>query len=142
MSVLIDTSVWSLALRRRSGPLSASERRVVEEWAALVREGRVALIGPIRQEVLSGIREEVPFESLRKRLAEFGDIPLDRHDFEAAANAFNRCRRVGVTGSAIDLLICAAAIRRDIPIFTEDADFHRYAKHLPIRLHRPRRVGE
>lgn len=52
--VLADTSIWSLALRRRSEDLNRAERRLLSEWFELVRDGRVRLMGPIRQEILSG----------------------------------------------------------------------------------------
>ncbi|MGZ5433177.1 MAG: hypothetical protein ACXWH7_09630, partial [Thermoanaerobaculia bacterium] len=63
MKVLVDTSIWSLSLRRRStsGTVSAS----TAELAALVQDGRVAMIGAIRQELLSGIKERAQFDRLR-----------------------------------------------------------------------------
>lgn len=64
MKSLVDTAVWSLALRRRTGDLSPGERRIVFEWRELVKKGRAALIGSIRQEVLSGIRRESDFGRL------------------------------------------------------------------------------
>jgi len=65
--VLIDTSVWSLALRRSSLDLNNKQRRLVDRWTELVREGQAALIGPIRQEILSGVRHQESFETLRNR---------------------------------------------------------------------------
>ena len=62
MSVLIDTPIWSLSLRRKATKLGPSERAMVEEWKDLVREGRAHLSGAIRQEVLSGIRDARTFE--------------------------------------------------------------------------------
>ena len=68
MIVLVDTTIWSLALRRRRGILSERERRLVEEWARLVRSGEAVLIGPIRQEILSGIRTEKSFAAIQESL--------------------------------------------------------------------------
>jgi predicted nucleic acid-binding protein len=65
----------------------------------------------------------------------FSDEQLTREDFEEPAEAGNTCRNAGVAGSAVDLLICAAAPRLGCEIFTTDEDFRRYASHLPIRLH-------
>ena len=132
MSVLIDTPVWSLALRRRRVHLSREERRRVEEWKSLVADGRAKLAGVIRQEVLSGIRDARNFQRLRERLAAFDDVPTDH---ELAANYFNACRTKGVTPTAFDVLICALAARHGLAIFTTDTDFSRYAKILSIRLH-------
>lgn len=135
--ILVDTSVWSLALRRRNSDLNAAERRHVREWERLVREGTAALIGPIRQELLSGVRDERMWERLRAALRPFPDLPLATADYERAAQFFNRCRARGVAGSAIDLLICSASARYRAPIYTTDADFGRYATVLELERHVP-----
>ncbi len=131
MKVLVDTSVWSLALRRRGRPNDPA----VGELRSLIDEGRVALIGPIRQELLSGIRTSEAFERLRDHLQPFSDEQLETADFERAAAHSNTCRGQGIQGSNTDFLICAAAERRNLPILTTDADFSRFADILPIRVH-------
>ncbi|HYT67315.1 MAG TPA: PIN domain-containing protein [Vicinamibacterales bacterium] len=131
MRVLVDTSVWTLALRRGARPHDPA----VAELRSLIDEGRVALIGPIRQELLSGIRTPDAFERLRDHLRPFADEHLDSIDFERAAEHFNTCRAKGIQGSNTDFLICAAAERRRLPILTTDADFGRFADVLPITLH-------
>ena len=55
MNILVDTSVWSLALRRKTESLNATERFLVAELSELIREGRARLVGLVRQELLSGI---------------------------------------------------------------------------------------
>jgi len=132
MKVLIDTSVWSLALRRRP---RVENEEVVRELAALVDDGRVVMIGPVRQELLSGLRERAQFERLREHLRAFRDLELTSDDYEEAALAYNRCRSNGIQGSNTDFLICAVAIRRELSIFTTDEDFGAYSKLLPIALH-------
>ena len=139
MTVLVDTSIWSLAIRRRRGDLNAREKSFVREWIRLVESGQAALIGPIRQEILSGIRHESDFAVVRHRLSAFAYLPVLPQDYDQAAAFFNACRAKGVTGTPIDLLICAVADRRKVAIFTADTDFELYAKHLPIRLHKPRK---
>jgi predicted nucleic acid-binding protein len=131
MKVLVDTSVWSLALRRRRG----SEDPHVVEFRSLISEGRVAIIGPIRQELLSGIRTSDAFSTLRDHLAAFPDEPLDRADFERAAEFYNTCRAKGIQGSNTDFLICACAERRQLPILTTDTDFTTFKRVLPVVLH-------
>lgn len=131
MRVLVDTSVWSLALRRRA----RLDEPVVEELRSLIDQGRVAMIGPIRQELLSGIRALESFERLRDHLRPFVDEQLETADFERAAEHFNTCRARGVQGSNTDFLICAVAERRKLPILTTDTDFLRFATILPIALH-------
>ncbi len=134
MNVLVDTSVWSLALRR----VSQSGHPYAEELAELIREGRVVIVGPMRQELLSGVREAKQFATLREHLRAFPDLALETEDFEQAAEFYNKCRTKGIQGSTIDFLICAVAVRRELSIFTTDADFPRYARVLALQLHGPR----
>lgn len=135
MRVLVDTSVWSEALRRAK----TVESDVVREFRSLILEHRVDIIGPIRQEVLSGIREDAQFEKLKKHLAAFPDRNLTTDDYVIAAKFYNKCRMKGVQGSNTDFLICAVAIRMQLAIFTTDRDFTRLAKHLPLVLHETRK---
>jgi predicted nucleic acid-binding protein len=137
--ILIDTPIWSLALRRRQRDLSPDQERDVAEWTRLVRADKAVLIGPIRQEVLSGVREEGAWERLRVALRPFPDLPIDTQDHERAAHFFNRCRARGISGSAIDLLICAVSFRFAAPVYTTDSDFVRYARVLDIELHSVRK---
>ena len=135
MSVLVDTPIWSLALRRKRRHLSQPDQKLVEEWAELVRAGQAQIIGPIRQEILSGIRRTADLNELREVLSSFEDIPLSTGDYEQAAIFFNQCRAKGITGTPIDLQICAIAHRLGFKIFTTDADFVRYARHIPIQIY-------
>lgn len=130
MKVIVDTSVWSLALRKRT-PAHAT----AGELRRLVTQGRVAMLGPVRQELLSGLRDTSVFRCLRDHLRAFPDEPLDREDYERAAEHFNTCRAAGVQGSNTDFLLCAVAERRAFRVLTTDADFKRYAALLPVRLH-------
>ena len=134
MNVLVDTSVWSLALRRAKRVDDEAPR----ELAELISEGRVVLLGPVRQELLSGMKAKVQFELLRNHLRAFPDLELESADYEEAAAAFNRCRERGIQGSNTDFLICATAMRRKLAIYTTDRDFRQYAKVLKLELHEPR----
>ena len=138
MNVLIDTSVFSLALRRKNESLSTNERLLVAELSELIREGRVRMIGLIRQELLSGIKATEQYEKLRVHLRSFPDEVINTSDYEEAAKAGNRCRAKGVAVSIVDLLLCAVAIKRQWSVFTTDPDFSSYAKALPLRIHTPR----
>lgn len=135
MSVLVDTSVWSEALRRRK----TAESDVVRELRSLILEHRVVIMGPIRQELLSGLREEDQFNKLEKHLEAFPDIALETADYVMAAKFLNTCRAKEVQGSNTDFLICSVAVRRQLAIYTTDKDFSLLAKHLPIVLHEARR---
>lgn len=135
MNVLVDTSVWSLALRRRAQDLNARELLLVRELTELVGDGRATMIGLIRQELLSGIKTPAQFEKLRNSLAAFPDEPVDTMDYEAAAKAGNDCRAKGIAVSVVDMLICAVAHSRRMSIFTTDPDFEKYARILALKLH-------
>ena len=115
--------------------LSAADLALVEAWTDLVRQGRVAVVGPVRQEVLSGISSDRAYHNLRDHLRAFDDSPLATDDYEQAARFASRCRSRGIAGTPVDYLICAAAVRRDWSIFTTDDDFGRYAKYLPVQLY-------
>ncbi|KZL48543.1 type II toxin-antitoxin system VapC family toxin [Nodularia spumigena] len=131
MSVIVDTSVWSLALRRRTPPDSSP---VVTRLRDLITNDQVALLGAIRQEILSGIRSSEQFTDLRDYLRAFPDVELIPEDYEIAAEFFNTCRSQGIQGSNTDFLICAVAYRRSYSILTTDNDFHSFRMHIPIIL--------
>lgn len=139
MQVLVDTSVWSLALRRApstaiSAQADSTAARAVAMLQDLVTDSRAAMIGAIRQELLSGIKSTNQFQTLSEALSGFEDIPLSKLDYELAAQFFNTCRGKGIQGSNTDFLICAVASSRKLPILTTDQDFAMYKLHLPISL--------
>ena len=139
MNILIDTAVWSLALRRKTDSLNAVETSLVAELSELISEGRGRLIGLVRQELLSGIKTTEHFEKLRLHLRSFPDESIDTLDHEEAAKAGNRCRGKGIVVSIVDILLCAVAINREWAIFTTDPDFANYMKVLPVSIHAPRK---
>jgi predicted nucleic acid-binding protein len=122
-----------VALRR--GPTADSQPAL--ELRALIADHRVEIIGPIRQELLSGLREQAQFKRLERYLAAFPDLPITTVDYVTAATFCNTCRANGVQGSNTDFLICAVAARHRMAIFTTDKDFLLFAEHLPITLYEP-----
>jgi len=132
VKVLVDTPIWSLALRRKDRPENAS---IQMELASLIADGRIAMIGAIRQEILSGIKEDAHFQRLRDHLRAFSDIEIRSNDHEEAASFYNLCRAKGIQGSTTDFLICAVATRNEFSIFTTDEDFDHFSKVLPITLY-------
>jgi hypothetical protein len=134
VKILVDTCIWSLALRRSAANLNEAEGRIVELLRELVSEGRAILIGPIRQEILSGVREKRVFERLREHLSAFEEQPIAVEEYEDAARCANRCRAAGIAGGSVDFLICAVALSRKLAILTMDEDFGNFAKVLPITL--------
>ena len=121
MKILADTSVWSLALRRRkTAQLSSTEERLTRLLAEAIGDGRITMIGPIRQELLSGIRERGQFDKLRGALHPFPDEPIATVDYEEAARLYNLCRARGVECGPVDILICAVAMRRAWKVLAND----------------------
>ncbi len=133
MKVLVDTSVWSTAFRRKA--ITVDERAVVITLQELIESLQVAIIGPIRQEILSGITEEKQYNLLKTKLAAFEDLLISTCDHEKAAFFYNICRSNGIQGSHIDFLICAVAANHKMPIFTVDKGFLLYAEYLPIAVY-------
>jgi predicted nucleic acid-binding protein len=132
MNVLIDTPIWSKALRRKK--TKNEDQDIVDGLKYIINEYMDVIIGPIRQELLSGISDERVFNALKEKMKGFTDFPIEPMDYELAAEYSNKCRRNGVQGSNTDFLICAIAVRNNFEIFTQDDDFYEYRKHLPIKI--------
>lgn len=141
MAVLVDTPIWSLAFRRRPADLNAEEAAHRLQLGILIEEGLARMIGPVRQEVLTGIRDPAVFRRIQGSLRSFPDELLSAEDYEEAAIGSNHCIAAGLAGSPVDLLICAVALRRNWEIFTLDRDFERYAKVVKVRLYQPRHAN-
>ncbi len=131
MKVLVDTCIWSRVLRNQNPDPELSEK-----LKDLINDGRVVMIGPIRQELLSGISDPSQFRKLRDRLSSFEDLPLLSDYFVKAAEFSNICRKKGVQGSTTDFLICAVSSILKLQIFTDDKDFASYRKYLPVHLYK------
>jgi predicted nucleic acid-binding protein len=131
MSIIVDTSVWSMALRRNSLNTLSPDVAILRE---LITNDQATLLGAIRQEILSGIRNFEQFARLREYLKAFPDLELVSDDYELAAEFFNTCRSKGIQGSNTDFLICAVAHRLGYSILTNDNDFKNFQEHIPIVL--------
>jgi len=92
------------------------------------------VLGCVRQEILSGVRDSKQFELLKNRLRSFPDLPLFQADYEVAAEFFNLFRSRGVQGSNTDFLICAVASRRNLSIYTANYDFVTFKEHIDIQV--------
>jgi predicted nucleic acid-binding protein len=128
MKVLVDTSVWSLALRHKK------PSEITRKLSELILSSLVVLIGPVRQELLSGISNKDTFTLLKDKLKAFDDFFITTRDYELAAEFFSICRKQGIQGSHTDFLICAIAHTNNLIIYTTDTDFKNFEKHLPIKL--------
>ena len=136
VKVIVDTCAWSQFLRRNRSPIDS----VAQAVTRLVRADAVQLLGPIRQEPLSGAQPSQRFAQLKEYLRFYPNLLLEEEDDEMAASYYNRLRERGLQSNGTDLIICAAAVRRGFKIFTTDTDFAAYAKYIPIKLHRPHGV--
>lgn len=132
MEVLVDTSVWSFALRRVKA--KTIDKIILNQLSDFISDNRVKIIGPIRQELLSGISEEAQYQKLKNHLSFFEDLAIASENYERAAEMSNICRKKGIIGGSVDFLICSIAEYYHLSIFTTDKDFLNYAKYLPIRL--------
>lgn len=131
MKTLVDTCVWSSVLRRDKIANKEIEKKLIE----LILNNDALIIGPIRQEILSGYSDPRKFKKLKDRLDAFPNLEIIDDDYVVAAEYSNECRKKGIQGGHIDFLICAVASRNKIPIFTCDNDFQQYSKIIKIELY-------
>ena len=131
--VVVDTSVFSLFLRR-SQKLDDEHLTLFHD---LFEKDQIVLLGPVYQELLSGIRHEEQFERLADILNGFNIELATVADYQEAARFFNICRGKGIQGLSFDFLICATSSLRNYQILTLDSDFDLYAQFLPINLIEP-----
>ncbi len=132
MKVLVDTSIWSYAFRSHH----EDHQSEINQLISLIKAQRAIIIGPVRQEILSGYSDLQKFSKIREKLSYFENTPITDSDYELAAEFSNKCRKKGIQGSHIDFLICAVANRMDVPIFTNDKDFLSYQKVISIKLYK------
>ena len=131
MRVLVDTSVWSLALRRKDGG-DGKEARVLKK---LIEQGEdIFLIGIVLLEIFQGIKRSDQFQALKKYFEPFPLIELSREDYVRAAALKNDLIKKGIQASTIDALIASTAVARGCVLFTADSDFFHIAKHIRLKL--------
>lgn len=134
MNVLVDTSVWSLALQKNNK--NNEQNNIIDKFKELIKDLKVKIIGPIRQEILSGIKDNDKYEELKEKLSYFPDESLLTEDYEEAAKYFNKCRSNGIQGSHIDYLICSLSVRKKYQIFTLDNDFINISRIINVKLYK------
>ena len=126
MKTIVDTCVWSLALRRRNKTqINPREQQLIFEFREAVQDRRAAIVGPIRQEILSGIRNRAQFAKTEDLLDPFCDEEIVAADYVQAARFFNLCRDHGIECGPVDILLCAVAARKRFTILTSDQGLKR-----------------
>jgi hypothetical protein len=130
VNLVVDTSVWSLVLRRPR--VNESNIHVQAFRAHLESNNRLFLIGNILQELLDGLRSSKQFDRLVHLLEPFPLLDLDRSTYVAAAKLRTACRTKGVLAGPADFLIAAACCQHGYPLLTADQDFMRIAEHCDL----------
>ena len=131
MTLLVDTSVWSLALRR-DAVSAAPQVRALRD--ALEGEEIVVTTGLVLQELLQGFAGPRGRRDIIERFAALPLLGPDRQDHIDAAELRNRCRRAGVQLGTIDALLAQLCIRHDLSLLTTDNDFVHAAAHCPLKV--------
>lgn len=129
--LLIDTSVWSEALRRKEKSLNSSEtlvRRIIEN------NDEIVIIGIILQEILSGITNEKLFSEIESILNDFSYIDITKEDYIHAAELRNKCKQKGITVGSFDFLIASVAIKNKLTLVTYDKDFINISKYTELKI--------
>ncbi len=134
MTLLVDTSVWSLALRR-DGSVDAPEVRHLQD--ALAGADVVVITGLILQELLQGFHGPRAAPTIVERFRALPLIAPDRQDHVGAADVRNACRRAGVQVGTIDALLIQLCRRHDLTLLSSDQDFAHASKHVAFKLWRP-----
>jgi predicted nucleic acid-binding protein len=133
VNLFVDTSVWSLALRRDT---SDTHAEVLALTRALERGETVVTTGLVLQELLQGFSGPKSRELILDRFSALPLLAPDRDDHVAAAELRNTCRRKGLQIGTIDALIAQLCIRYALTLLTTDQDFAGAARHTPIKLWR------
>lgn len=133
MSLFVDTSVWSLLLRRDQ-PEDVPEVRALRR--ALETGERVMTTGLVLQELLQGFSGAKAHEQIVRHFASLPLLSPDREDHIAAALLRNQCRKRGLQAGAIDALLAELCIRHGLTMLTTDSDFTHLARHCEIKLWR------
>lgn len=132
MNTLVDTSVWSLALRRDSPPDIAE----LDELKRTLRAGMVVSTGLVLQELLQGFSRPKAHKLIVERFRALPLIVPDRDDHIGAAELRTRCRRRGVQVGTIDALLAQLCIRHELQMLTTDRDFRSVGKVVPLTVWR------
>ena len=134
MSLFVDTSVWSLALRRDTPPETVETQALA---LALSGRSQVMTTGLVLQEVLQGMAGPKLRGSLIEKFSSLTFLVPDKADHIEAADLRNTCRRAGVQVGTVDALLAQLCIRHDLTMLAADRDFHHIARHVPLRLNMP-----
>ena len=106
---IVDTTIWSKAYRRRKIP--DEDEGILKKLRYVLDMEEEIILGPVRQELLSGIADKNVYNDLLIKLNGFNNYEVQVADHDLAAEYFNICLTNGIQGSQTDFLICAVAHR-------------------------------
>lgn len=129
MTLLVDTSVWSLALRRNTAAVGPEATALVD---ALAGSEVVVTTGLVVQELLQGFAGPTTAAAIVERFNALALIQPDREDHVQAATIRNKCRRAGVQIATVDAVIAQLCVRHGLTLLTTDLDFTHAAKHCDL----------
>jgi predicted nucleic acid-binding protein len=135
MNLFVDTSVWSLALRRDDDSDAPEVARLRE---ALRSQESIVTTGLVLQELLQGFRGPKARDAIVERFAALPMVVPDRSDHIAAAEIRNTCRRKGIQIGTIDALLIQLCCRHELTLLATDPDYDHAAKHVPLKRWRSR----
>ena len=131
--MFVDTSVWSLALRRDTPP----DWPEAHELRRTLPSGASYSTWMVLPELMKGLSKPQTHE---RTISHFATLPLlipDRQDHIYAAELRNRCRRKGVQVGTIDALLAQLCIRHELTMLTTDKDFHNIAAVASLSVYVP-----
>jgi predicted nucleic acid-binding protein len=129
LSLFVDTSVWSHALRR-DGPASAPQ---VAALVKAIQSGEPILTtGLLLQELLQGFSGPKARQQILDRFSALPLLVPDRADHVEAAALRNTCRRHGIQIGTIDALLAQLCIRHGLLMLSSDRGFSGYGKSLRL----------
>jgi predicted nucleic acid-binding protein len=131
MTLLVDTSVWSLALRR---DVEATEPEVQQLKDALFGSEVIVTTGLVLQELLQGFSDPKAQAQIVERFAALPLLQPDRDDHVKAAGLRNACRQGGDQIGTIDALLAQLCVRHHLTLLTTDKDFVHAARHCPLHV--------
>ena len=131
MAFFVDTTVWSLALRR-DVVVDVPEVRMLKE--ALTEGGQIVTTGLVLQELLQGFTGPKAKADIIDRFAAIPLIAPDRADHIAAATLRNTCRRAGVQVGTVDAILAQLCIRHKLSLLSTDNDFKNMARHIELKV--------
>lgn len=131
MKFLVDTSVWSEALRRKNSSINSSETILAK---LILNEQEIVLTGIVIQEILSGITDKKLFNEINTVLSDFPYIETSKNDYIFAAELRNLLKHKGISAGSFDFLIASVCIRNKLTLVTLDKDFTHIAKHTDLKI--------